>query len=82
MHAATLSRSARLQAVLAFLSDRGERGATTRELQDATGSCAVHSDIAELRANGVTVTRTYEGKTLFGRQVNRYRLVAQPEAAR
>ena len=52
MHAAKLANSARLRATLLAL----QRGpATTAWLAAVTGSCAVHSDIAELRANGVAV---------------------------
>ena len=75
MNAAKLEKSSRLQAVLAFLRDRGERGATTAELQAATGSMAIHSDVAEVRANGVEVSCAYDG-TSNGRRVYRYRLAA------
>jgi len=40
----------------------------------ATNSCAVHSDISELRANGIHVIREYKGKNENGRQLNYYRL--------
>ncbi len=48
-------------------------GATTRQLARMTGSCAVHTDISELRANGVKVSCVYEGLH-NGRRRYRYRL--------
>jgi hypothetical protein len=73
MHAADLSRSPRLRRVLDVLKAHPDSGMTTLELVHWTGSCAVHSDIAELRANGIKVGCTYEG-TRNGRRVYRYRL--------
>ena len=75
MHAAAIGTSARLQAVLEFLRDRGARGATTAELQSATGSMAIHSDVAEVRANGVEVRCAYDGMS-NGRRVYRYTVKA------
>jgi hypothetical protein len=76
MRAARLSRSPRLQAVLEILSERGRIGATTREIQLETGSVAVHSDVAELRANGLTVCCSYDGLSERGRRVYRYAIAA------
>ena len=48
-------------------------GATTRQLARWTGSCAVHTDISELRANGMKISCVYEG-THNGRRRYRYKL--------
>ena len=72
MNAATLSRSSRLQATLLALTRAGARGLTTHALADATGSMACHSDVSELRANGIAVTCVYEGRTHNGRKIYRY----------
>lgn len=74
MHAANLSKSARLQRTLTYLRGAGARGLSTSAISRRTGSMAVHSDIAELRANGVGVTCRYDHTTPAGRRVYRYRL--------
>ena len=66
-------KSSRLKTLLDILKDGCSH--TTKELQDRTGSCAVHSDIAEIRANGITVVRRYAGKNMNGRQINYYSLL-------
>jgi hypothetical protein len=71
MHFADATKSDRLKRMLAALP-RGV-GRTTFELQSATQSCAVHSDIAELRQNGYIIERQCEGRR-NGRQINRYTL--------
>ncbi len=72
MHFAKLSESFRLQSVMNILSDFGEH--STFEIMRATNSCAVHSDISELRANGIPIKRIYRGKNQNGRQLNFYQL--------
>jgi biotin operon repressor len=47
---------------------------STRQIADVTNSCAVHSDIAGLRANGVTVEVKAMGNTVEHRRVFYYRL--------
>lgn len=74
MHAATISNSGRLQAVLAYLRAKGDEGATTRQLIAATGCCAINSIVAELRAGGIAVECDYEGTTDKGARIYRYRL--------
>lgn len=69
IHAATLAHSPRLQSVLAFLRLRGAAGATTRDLIQATGYCAINSIAAEIRAGGIPVTCVMEARGRF-----RYRL--------
>lgn len=73
MRHAKLSTSRRLQAVLRALEVH-PRGLTTYELTLHTGGCAIHSDIAELRANGVQISCAYQGKSAAGRRVYRYTL--------
>jgi|GEM_PF-1183152 len=75
MHAADLARSGRLQQTLRVLADR--QWHTTLEIRERTDSCAVHSDISELRAepNGFVIERRYDGKSDTGRRVYAYRLV-------
>ena len=55
IHAAQLSRSPRLQRVLAFLRERAAVGATTREIIQKADVCAVNTIIQELRENGFTI---------------------------
>lgn len=74
-HAARLESSPRLRTLLAALLKAGDRGLTTREIFERTGSMAVHSDAAELRANGYRVSCVQEGRTDAGRKVFVYRLV-------
>ena len=71
MHAGNLSTSPRLRATLAALSASEWR--TTWEIAQQTRSCAVHSDIAGLRANGVGV-ETRGPDTRNGQRVYSYRL--------
>jgi hypothetical protein len=54
MHAAKIDDSPRLQKVRDFLRRNGS--ATTLEIIKGCNVCAVNSIIAELRANGFTVT--------------------------
>ena len=72
MHAARLDSSPRLKRTLAVLEAHPD-GCTTLELVLLTGSCAAHSDVAELRANGIPVECRYE-RTANGRRVYRYRV--------
>ena len=61
MHAGNIQTSKRLKQTLACLA--GGRWKSTMEIALATESCAVHSDIAALRAQGVNVEcRTMPGK--------------------
>jgi len=71
MHAARLETSPRLKSVMAALWD-GEWH-STMELAMRTGGCAIHSDIAELRANGIEIESRYEGVSANGRRVYAYR---------
>jgi len=54
MHAATIGNSKRLQRVDAVLADGNPH--STMEIIEAAQVCAVNSVIAELRANGRTIT--------------------------
>ena len=73
MKAARLENSERLQTLLLALQMH-PAGLTTMELIQRTGSVAPHSDVSELRANGVPVDARQERCTAKGRRVWRYRL--------
>jgi hypothetical protein len=73
-HAARIETSPRLRALLTALLKAGDRGLTTREIFDRTGSMAVHSDAHELRQNGYRIGCRSDGKTAGGRRVFRYRI--------
>lgn len=72
MNAGSIQTSGRLQATLAAIAD----WATTAQISTATGSMAVHSDIAALRANGVAVLAE-RVPGYHGRCVYRYRAEKQ-----
>jgi len=63
MNAGNLATSARLQQVYGILSDHEPH--STWDIAQATKSCAVHSDIAALRANGVPVECRCIGRGRF-----------------
>lgn len=63
MHAARIDRSARLQRVLALLSDGAEH--STLDIVIGAGVCAVNSCVAELRANGYEVHCRRAGRERF-----------------
>ena len=72
MNAAKLERSERLRRTYYVLLSGPK---TTQELQELTGSMAVHSDVAELKANGIKVLPAkYIGKSSGGRKVYLYSL--------
>ena len=76
VRAARLSRSPRLQAVLAALSDGRER--STLDLVHEAGVCAVNSCIAELRHNGYEI-HCRVGKAPGGRRIWLYKLITTPQ---
>jgi len=71
-HAANLLTSRRLQTLRDALSDGTWHSCWS--LQQKTGSMAVHSEIAELRANGLDVRQRYSGRTPSGRRISEYRI--------
>ena len=75
MHKANLSRSPRLQRLLAALQDG--RAHSTMELIREAGICAVNSAVAELRLNGYRVSCHVGRNTEQGRRgrVWRYQLM-------
>jgi hypothetical protein len=73
MHFAKLSKSARLQSVLEFLRVCGCHGATTRDIIEKCGVCAVNSIISELRRNGCRITCEFDIRTETA-TIYRYRL--------
>ncbi len=81
MRAARLAHSPRLQALHELLAERGASGATSREIVLETGSCAPHSDVAELRANGLDVQCALDHVSPNRRRVYRYTLVRPPGKA-
>ena len=73
-HAASLKRSERLQRLLRALS--ADYYKTTSILQAQTGSMAIHSDIHELRCEGVPVAPAkYFGKNSNGKKIHGYKLM-------
>lgn len=74
MHSAKLEASPRLQRVLSYLRVKGSGGATTREIIQATGTCAVNSVISELRDAGIPISCKPDGTTPDGGRVFRYSL--------
>ena len=73
-HAANLKRSERLQRLLRALS--ADYYKTTSILQAQTGSMAIHSDIHELRCEGVPVAPAkYFGKNSNGKKIYGYKLM-------
>ena len=72
IHAATLSKSKRLQRVLRYLLGAPKRGRTTREIQTTTETCNAHTAVAELRANGYPIDCKLERITEDGSRVHRY----------
>lgn len=73
LHAARLSSSPRLQRLLEVL-EAHPGGISTLQIVLLTNSCAVHSDVSELRDNKIDVRHWYAGKTANGRRVSMYRL--------
>jgi hypothetical protein len=73
MHFARLDKSARLRTVLEFLQGCGCRGATTRDIIQKCGVCAVNSIISELRRNGCRITCEFDIRTETA-TIYRYRL--------
>lgn len=78
IHFAKIDKSERLQRLLGLLRDG--KAHTTFDLASATNSMAVHTDIAELRANGHNVRTRYLGKRADGRRIYAYTLL-EPEVA-
>lgn len=50
-------------------------------IRDRQVGCTVHSRVADLRAQGYTITCQIEGKTRRGRERYVYRLLAEPTTA-
>lgn len=69
IHAASLE-SPRLKRFLEFMRRAGDRGATTREILEATGLCTVPAN--ELRKNGVGIVCRFQHVTDTGCKVWRY----------
>ena len=74
MHSARLEGSPRLRAVLACLEAAGARGATAREIREASGMEAISAIIDELRDNHVAIPRSLKEPREGGRKQYVYRL--------
>ena len=76
-HHAKLENSERLQSTLRVLKDFGWH--TSEEIYQRTKSMAVHSDIHELRKNGLLIDQRYrKGLSPNGRRISEYRLLLMP----
>jgi hypothetical protein len=74
IHKADLKKSARLQLTMAALED-GEPHSTA-EISKVTGSMSTHTDISELRANGINIgPAKYLHKSENGRKIYTYQLI-------
>ena len=73
IHYAKLEKSDRLKDTLAILSDGFPHSGIS--IQAETESLAVHTDMAELRANGLNIRQYYNGLTPKGRKKSMYQLV-------
>jgi hypothetical protein len=79
-HGTRVEPNGRYDRFLTFLRGRGTFGATTRELIDATGFCAVNSIVSELRAMGYSIPKPLdEGLNENGSRVFRYQLTGEPK---
>ena len=61
-------------AILALLRSRGDRGITALDALDEVGSFRLAARIADLHAEGYTITSTME-TTAAGKRIARYRLI-------
>lgn len=78
MHASKLETSKPLQSILAMLRDRGQQGATTKEIADACSVENAATWISALRKNGFNIACDYQG-TFDGRKRFRYHLIEMGE---
>ena len=72
MKSGDINKSTRLQKLLRILSAGGEY--STMGLARATNSCAVHSDVNDLRRNGVDVICKPRYNKRLGKNIWYYRL--------
>jgi hypothetical protein len=79
MHASRLETSKPLQAILMMLRDRGQQGATTKEIADGCGVENAATWISALRKNGFRVESDYQGMNENGRKIWRYHLIEMGE---
>lgn len=73
MHCGNLATSRRLQETLSVLLDGQEH--TTAQIAAETKSCAVHSDVSGLRANGIDLYPPWSERLPNGCRVFHYLLV-------
>lgn len=75
IHYAKLDNSPRLQALLAYLSDGKPHSVFS--IQRETGSMCPHTDVDELRHNGLDIQQAYNGETINGRKRSTYQLILE-----
>lgn len=75
MNARHVETSEKLMKVLRFLRERGENGATSRDIMEFCGTVAPGTVCSELRKNGYAVSCTFERVLEGGSKIYRYRLV-------
>lgn len=76
IHFAKMENSRRLQEVHRILADGHWHSGLS--ISKITNSMATHTDIAEIRANGIRVEQRYNGKTPNGRRISEYRMETKP----
>lgn len=77
-HASDWLRSERLKKTWLALHYMGEKGATSLQIHEFTKSMSVHSDISELRANGINIPPAkYAYTNQNGRKVYIYKLISE-----
>lgn len=68
-----MNLSPREQIAYDYLKSKGVNGATTLEIQEACGTCAPGSDMADLRKKDIPISHAaYQGRTEEGRKIYRY----------
>jgi hypothetical protein len=72
MNSANIENSARLKRALRLLVERGEDGATTREICEKAQVIAVSAAVDELRDNGYSISCQFVETTPAGSRVYRY----------
>jgi hypothetical protein len=75
IHARNPETSQKLSRILAFLRERGEKGATSRDIVEFCETVAPGTCVSELRKAGYVVTCAFERTLESGAKVFRYRLL-------
>ena len=72
IHAGSIHGDTHAANLVSFLSERGWRGATSREIRQHLDTCSVSAAAAEVRAHGFSVPCRPEPTTERGRRPFRY----------